>query len=118
MAYKMSMRDDGILRITHIGDIGEEETEAYFEDLMSFVKATTEAEPLRILADTSQGGKFCAAYRKTLAGLMHRLGKVANVGAKRYNRVLGSFLMKAAGRDNVRFFKSEEEALVWLKAES
>jgi hypothetical protein len=73
-----------------------------------------------MLADLSQGGKFSAEFRKTLAGLMNdpRTGKVANVGAKRYNRVLAGFLLKATGRDNIRFFKLEEEALAWLKTES
>jgi len=114
------MRDDGILQITYVGDMGEEETGAFLKDNMRFLEAATEAEPLHMLADTSQGGKFCAAYRKALAGLMNdpRTGKVATVGATRYNQVLGGFLLKATGRDNIRFFKSAEEGLAWLKAES
>ena len=120
MAYKFSMRDDGILQITHIGDMKDENIEPYFEDLMPFIEATTEAEPLRVLIDSSRTGKYSAAFRKKLVGLLGapRLGKMASVGAKRYSRVLGSFFLKATGRDNLRFFESEEEALVWLKAES
>ncbi len=63
----MSMRDDGILRVTFIGDMGDKDVEPYFEDLMSFIKATTEAEPLCTLLDSSRGGKFSAVFRKRLA---------------------------------------------------
>ena len=37
------------------------------------------------------------------------------VGASRYVRVLTGFVFKAVGRENIRLFASEEDALVWLK---
>jgi len=85
MSYKMDMRDDGILQITIIDDMGEEETEAFLKDNVRFLKAATEAEPLHTLVDVSRGGKFCAEFRKGITGLMNdpRTGKVANVGATR-----------------------------------
>lgn len=41
-----------------------------------------------------------------------------SVGANRYTRVLARLVLKASGRDNIRFFGLEEEAVAWLKAES
>ena len=119
MAYEFSMRDDGILRITHIGDIKDEDAEPYFEDLMPFLETATEAEPLRVLR--VGGGKYSAVFRKKLVELVSnpRIGKSATVGANRYARVLGGFLLKVTGRrDDFRFFDSEEKALAWLKADS
>jgi hypothetical protein len=46
-----------------------------------------------------------------------RIGKTAVVGASRYLRVLTSFILKAVGRDNIRLFATEEEALPWLGQE-
>jgi hypothetical protein len=59
-------------------------------------------------------------FRKTVLEIIRdfRLEKAAVVGASRYARVLASFIMKATGRNNIRFFVSEEEGLAWLKAKS
>lgn len=119
MAHEMHMGDDGILRFAFIGDMGEEGVEAFIEDFTPFLEAATEAEPLVILADASQAGKTSSAARKAYVRLNRDLrgGKVAVVGSRRYGRVLVSFILKATGRDNIRFFESEEKALTWLKAE-
>ena len=120
MAYQLSMRDDGILQSTLTGDMSDKDAKAYREDMVSFLEATTEAEPLHALIDSSRLGKMSPASRKAVVEVSRdpRLGKAAVVGANRYARVLGSFIMKATERDHIRFFDSEEEALAWLKAES
>jgi hypothetical protein len=120
MAHEISMGDDGILRLAFIGDMVGEDIEIFIKDFTPFLEAATEVEPLNILADASRAGKTSSAARKAYVRLNRDLrgGKVAVVGARRYGRVLVSFILKATGRDNVRFFDSEEEALAWLKAES
>jgi hypothetical protein len=40
--------------------------------------------------------------------------KVANFGIHPVARVLAAFVVRVSGKQNVRFFKTEEEALTWL----
>ncbi len=118
MTHDIKMRDDGILQLdTHTGV-----TETLLQDFISFLETATEEKPLAIFVRaTGPTGKYSSAIRQTFARLMRdpRLGQVAVVGGgRRYTRVMVGFLLKATGRDNIRFFDSEEEAVVWLKAES
>jgi hypothetical protein len=117
MAHKLSMGDDGILRVALIGDIGTESIDAFLEDITPFLEAATEEEPLLVLAESGSTGKYSSAARKRFAELLRepRVKKVALVNARRYVRVLISFILRAAGRDNIHCFDSEEEALAWLK---
>lgn len=119
MAYELRMGDDGILRLVGTGDLDEEIAEAVMKDLASFLEAATMERPLLLLSDVSRSGKVSSRARSLLADLARdpRLGKNAILGGGRYNRVLASFINKATGQDNIRFFDSEEEALVWLKNE-
>jgi hypothetical protein len=120
MAHELRMRDDGILWLAQIGDVDEEDMDAFLGDLTPFLEAATEGQSLLILSDTSRTGKLSANARKLLAGLGRdpRLRKTAILGSGRYTRVVASFINKAAGRDNIRFFDSEQEAIAWLKAEA
>jgi hypothetical protein len=117
MAHELSMGDDGILRLALIGDQDEESMKAFLKDFMPFLEATTEREPLRLLADSSRDGKYTAGARKSYLDLNRdpRVGKAAIVGANRYIRVLAGFVLKASRRDNIRFSDTEKEALAWLK---
>lgn len=120
MAHEIKMGDDGILRIAFIGDLGKEETDAFSKDYLLFLRAAAETKPLSALVDVSRLGQISAAARKVLSEINRdpRIGKTAVLGANRYLRVMAGFVLKAAGRDNVSFQGSEEEALAWLKAES
>jgi hypothetical protein len=111
------MEDDNILRVVFVGDTGERGAQAFIEALGPFLEATTEAEPLHAILDATQAGKLSAKARKIFFGLNRdsRVGKVAVIGTRRYLQVLGSFILKATRRDNIRFFDSEEQAIVWLK---
>jgi hypothetical protein len=114
------MRDDGVLWLAQIGDVDEEDMEAFLDELTPYLEAATEVQPLLVLSDTSRTGKLSAIARRLLAGLGRdpRLRKTAILGSGRYTRLVASFINKATGRDNIRFFESEQEALAWLKAES
>ncbi len=118
MAYELRMGDNGILHIVHSGDVKKEEVEVFLEDLVLFLEAATEAEPLLVLANNKQTGKLSVKARKTLVGLSRdpRLGKMAILGSGRYMRVMVSFVNKAVGRGNIRFFDVEKKALAWRKA--
>jgi hypothetical protein len=114
------MGDDGILRVELIGDTGIEDIDAFLEDIAPFLEAATEEEPLLVLAESGLTGKYSAAARKRFAELLRepRVRKVALLNARRYVRVLIGFILRSAGRDNIHFFDSEEEALAWLKEEA
>ena len=90
--------------------------EGFLEAYQPFIEASTEEHPLLILCEVSGGGKLSPQARKILASLGRdpRLGKNAILGVGRYQRVMASFINRAAGRDNIRFFESEEKALDWL----
>ena len=117
MAHEVNIGDDGILRMAFIGGMDEEDTKAFREEFDPILKSATEAEPLRILVDGSRSGKYTSAARRIFVELQRSplIGDVALVGASRYSRVLAGFVLKATGRDNVRLFESEEEALGWLR---
>jgi hypothetical protein len=86
--------------------------------LTPYLESATETEPLLLLSDVSRLGKVSVKARSALAGLSGdpRLGKNAILGSSRYQRVLATFIDKAVGRDNIRFFDTEAEALAWLKS--
>jgi hypothetical protein len=119
MAHELQLGDDSITRVAFIGDMGKEEIEAYIEDNRPILETATEAEPQLVLYNASREGKMSAAARKALVELNRdpRMGKMAVIGARRYTRVLVSFVLKASRQNNVRFFDLEQEAVAWLKAE-
>jgi hypothetical protein len=117
MAYKMWMRDDGILRIQLDDDLVNE-LDKFTQEFTTYLDAATEKSPLYTFTTSSgSGGKLPSAVRKMFAELNRdpRLGKSATIGLDRYTRVLAGFVLKATGRNNIRFFDTEEEALAWLK---
>jgi hypothetical protein len=116
MQYEMRRRDDGILWMSLAGDMDEDSMAGFVEAYQPFIEASTEENPLLILCEVAKGGKLSPQARKILAGLGRdpRLGKNAILGVGRYQRMMASFINKAAGRDNIGFFESEEKALDWL----
>ncbi len=118
MAHQLELESDGILRLTFIGDTDYQGAEKLLADFMPFLEQTTVDKPLLILWDDTHGGKASSDARKVYADLNRdpRIGKVAIFGAQRYGRVLGEFVLKLTGRDNVRFFNNEAEARAWLLA--
>ncbi len=118
MAHQFRMRGDGVLQLTFIGDTDSRDVQALREDFTFYLEQATVENPLLILWDDSRGGKTTAEVRKLYADLNRdrRIGKVAIWGARSYGRILGEFVLKISGRDNIRFFDTQEEALVWLQA--
>jgi hypothetical protein len=112
------MGNDGILRVAFVGTPRKRDAVAFFKDFSPFLEAATEAEPLRIIIDSSRVDKTSASARKTLLEINRdpRVGKIVVLGAGRYMRVLIGFVLKATGRENIRSFNTEKEASAWLKA--
>jgi len=118
MAHQLQFENDGVLRLTFIGDTDHQGAEKLVADFAPFLEQTPVDKPLLILWDDTRGGKASAEVRRVYAELNRdpRIGKVAIFGAQRYGRVLGEFVLKLTGRDNVRFFNNEAEARAWLLA--
>jgi hypothetical protein len=120
MPYNIEMGTDGILQMAFVGDVDTEDIDEVMAELEAYMETATETEPLCVLSNVSQAGKLSASARKGLAsmGMDPRMGRNAIVGVNRYQRVMASFVIKASGHDDLRFFDSEAEALTWLKAGS
>ena len=120
MADKLHIDQDGILRTSHSGDMTKEDVDVILKNATAALELATEEKPLLILMDARQVGKFSSTARKAFAQLDRdpRVGKVAVVGLGRYMRVAIGFINKAVGREHLRLFESEEQALAWLKAPS
>ena len=118
MAHQFQLESEGILRLTFIGDTDRRGAAKLLEEFQPFMEQVTAENPWRILWDDTRGGKASVDVRKVYAQLNSdpRIGKVAIFGAQRYGRVLGEFVLKLTGRDNVRFFDNEAEARAWLAA--
>jgi len=113
------MGDDGIVRIDFAGGVLErEEVDDFVRDFHVYLDVATPKAPLRTLTVAGRSGvKLSSKARKAFSDLNNdpSLGKSATVGVDRYTRVLIGFVLKATGRDNIRFFETEEEALAWLQ---
>jgi len=120
MSYTFEMGQDGILRATFLFGATGSELESQWQEVEAFSREAREAgKPLHVLVDARQGGKPSTQDRKRILALERANpdGRVAIFGLSRYVRVLVMFINKATGRDHVRYFGSEEEALAWLNAE-
>ncbi len=119
MPYQIQMENDGILRVGFLGGTLErDEVDDFVRDFHVYLDVATPEAPLRTLTIADQSGaKLSSKTRKAFADLNAdpRLGKSATVGIDRYTRVLVGFVLKATGRDNIRFFDTEEKALTWLR---
>lgn len=100
-----------------VGNVSDEAIDALMADLMPYVEAASAAEPVIALSNASQAGKFSSHARRRLVRLNGdpRFGRFAVVHANRFGQVMGTFVMKVTGRDTIRFFDDEVEAIGWLR---
>jgi hypothetical protein len=113
------MGDDGILRVAFVGEMGQDEWRAYFQEIQPYVEAAVaDGRQLPTVIDVRRAGKLQLEARKTIANISDQpdVLKVAVVGVSRYVRVLANFLSKARGRGEANLFGSEEEAVAWLRS--
>jgi len=118
VAHTIEMGNDGVVRTAFIGDMTEQGVNALAEDAQPFLEASSAKKPTPVLHDSSRSGKYTSRARKAILAFFSdpRIGKIAVIGARPYTRVLLSFLIKASGRENMRLFGTEPEALAWLQS--
>jgi hypothetical protein len=79
--------------------------------------AESKPESASILVDLRESSSTSLKARKIFVEGLRTVyySKCAFFGMKVYPRVVLSFIVKVSGAKNTKFFKSEEEALKWLK---
>jgi hypothetical protein len=117
MAFKIKMAQDGILRVHLEGDIDQGIVKSFKREYSPYVEASTPEVPLNNIIFLHNLGKLSHAARRYLTELNQdpRYGLAAFINPPRKVRVLGQFIQKATGRDNIKFFNNENEALSWMK---
>ena len=107
--------EDNIFYITVVGEV-DGKTAAAVTEIDNKFKSMVEGK-LNIFADLNKGGKQSAEARKIWKEMTEddRTGKIAMYGAHPVARVLASFVMGVSRKKDMRFFKTKEEALAWLK---
>ena len=112
---RLYLDEDNILYVTNIGEIDEkiaiEIKETVFK-LMNMVEGK-----VHTLTDLNRAGKSTSQARKVFQELAEheKQGKNAFYGMHPVARVLASFFMGASKKKGMRFFKTKEKALAWLK---
>jgi len=117
-AYKVWLDDDGIIKGILLGDQDKESTENVITEVNTLL--SKENCIGSVLIDMSQTGRPSSESRRLHANNIRsnpkNLRKLALYGASTMNRVMANFIIKASGRvDMVRYFKTEKEAIEWLK---
>ena len=111
----MYLDDNNILNITNIGEIDEKIAIKMKEAVRKLTNMVD--GKVHTLTDLNKAGKTTSKARKIFQELANQggPGKTALFGMHPVARVLASFVMGASKREDMRFFKTKEEALAWLK---
>ena len=112
---RVYLGEDNILRLTILGEVADEIqigiNEAYL-NLMNMVEGK-----VNVLIDLNKCGKTSPGARKRQKEISEneKVSKVALFGIHPVARVIASFFMGVSQKKDMRFFRTREEALVWLK---
>jgi len=107
--------EDNIIYITEIGEHGKKQAIAKKEVILKLLNLAE--GKVDYLIDLNKTGKQSPEARNIYRGLMEheRIGKVAIFGMHSVARVIASFVMGVTKKKDMRFFKTKEDALIWLK---
>ena len=112
---RLYLGEDNILYETLVGKQDLETVIAIMEIHDKF-RSLVEGN-LNVLIDINKTGQPTSQARKTGLERLGKegYGKVAMFGMHPVARVLASFIMGVTKKEDLRFFKTNEEALAWLK---
>jgi len=107
--------EDNILYTTVVGEVDENAAIALCESHLKFMNMVE--GKVNSLVDLNKAGKQPPKARKIGTEMFEheRIGKVALFGLHPVARVIASFVMGVTRKKDIRFFKTREEALAWLK---
>ncbi len=112
---RLHLDEDNIIRITIVGEL-DEETQIRINDAGYKLMNTVEGK-VNALIDLNKAGKTLPGARKRQIEISEyeKTAKVALFGLHPVARVVASFFMGVTKKKDIRFFKTEKEALAWLK---
>ncbi len=113
---RMFHDEDNIIHDILVGDIDEESARSRIDAMKEF--ANTVDGKIKLLADCNKCGKPSSKARKIVKEVTEnydKLGKHAIVGVNPIARIIGSFILRATKKKDIRFFKTKEKALAWLR---
>jgi hypothetical protein len=107
---------DKIGYITVVGEVDSTVAGKYSEAGSKIINAVEEGH-INFLVDVNKAGKLSPEARGIFKEFSEheKTGKVAIFGMHPVARVIASFVMGTAKKKDMRFFKTREEALAWLK---
>jgi hypothetical protein len=112
---RLDVDEDKTIHVT-IGGEFEEDTVLAFRESFEALTRSFEGRANCII-DLNKAGKPSAQARR--AGIEafsnDKVGKIALFGLNPIARVVASFVMGRSMKKDMRFFKTKEEALAWLK---
>jgi len=112
---RLYLGEDNILYETLVGEQDEKIVLAVHE-ASNKLRSRVEGK-VNILVDLNKTGKPSPGVRKAGQEMLEdeRIGKTALFGLHPVARVLAAFVLGITRKKDARFFKTEEEALAWLK---
>ena len=113
--HRLYLGEDNIFYITVVGGV-DGKTAAEVTEIDNKFKSMVEGK-VNVLADLNKAGKQSGEARKIWKKMTEDdgTGRVAMYGMHPVARVLASFVMGVSRKKDMRFFKTKEEALAWLK---
>jgi hypothetical protein len=115
---RVYLRDDDIIQFTIVGD-QDEKTVICLKEASNKLKSMVGGRP-NVLVDLNRVGKPTQGARRIGKERLDddRVGKVALFGLHPVARVIASFVISVTRKKDMRFFKTKEEALLWLRDEN
>ncbi len=112
---RMYLGEDNIVRITAVGEFDEATINMMYDAVLKFINMVE--EKVKIIIDLNKAGKISTGARKNAAKFAdnEKIGKLAFLGLHPVARVIASFFMGISRKKDMRFFRTEAEALAWLK---
>ena len=117
MAYQLQPIALNIVKVEFIKEITDADADRYLEEITPYLDQATPHNPLHLLVYAQNVGKVSGKARQVFTDLNRNpgAGKLAVFGLNRTLKVLAVFMNKASGRQNIRVFDDETEALAWLQ---
>lgn len=116
MTHQFHLQNNGVLLVTFKGDFTEAELDDYLTQLKSYIEPLDVDERLISFLDASELTNVSPNVRRAVNDFVKdpRFGKTAVYGTNRFVKVLIDFILKASGRDHIRYFTDRDSAWNWL----
>ena len=112
---RIYLGEDNILYATIVGELDETRARTIKEITLKFINIVE--GKVNALADLNKAGHQTPGARKIWreSAENEKFRKVALFGMHPVARVIASFVMGVSKKEDMRFFKTKEEALAWFK---